>query len=131
LGPLFGDPRVGDIVVVTRVPLDRVGWRHSVAVAIKQHPGEQAGLASRWAGVAPGGIAGELRRNRIPERRINDRDVVAGMGLSLVDDLAAIDAVLQDQVERAARKRLAADDPTCGAGPRFAVDATGVELFLQ
>src|SRR6185437_3155336 len=80
LGPLFSDPRAGDIVVVTRVPLDRVGWRHSVAVAIKQHPGEQAGLASRWAGVAPGGIAGELRRDRIPERRINDRDVVAGMG---------------------------------------------------
>ena len=55
--------------------------------------------------------------NRIPERLIDDRRVFAGMGLALVNDLATIDTVLQNQVERAARERLAADQPTCGAFP--------------
>ena len=72
---------------------------------------------SACAGDALGGIAGELHLNRIPQRLIDDRRVFAGMGLALVNDLAAIDAVLQNQVERAARERLAADDPTCGAVP--------------
>ena len=76
---------------------------------IKQHAGEQARLASSCAAiVALGGIAGKLRLNGIPERLIDDRRVFAGMGLPLVNDLAAIDAVLQHQVERAAREWLAA-----------------------
>jgi hypothetical protein len=39
--------------------------------AIKQDPGEQARLARADAGVAFGGIAGELRLNRIPQRLID------------------------------------------------------------
>jgi hypothetical protein len=45
--------------------------------------------------------------------------VFGGMGLALVNDLAAIGAVLQDQVERTAREWLAANDPVeseCDAG---------------
>ena len=52
---------------------DRVGWRQSVAVAIKQHLGEQAGLASAGASVAPAAVAGELCLHRIPQRLIDDR----------------------------------------------------------
>ena len=48
---------------------------------------------SAGAGVAFGGVAGELRLNRIPERLIDDRRVFAPMGLALVNNLAAIDAV--------------------------------------
>src|SRR6266404_9636739 len=53
------------------------------------------------------------------------------MGLLLVDDLAAIDAVLQHQVEPAAREWLAASQATRCARPQLALDAVGVQLVLQ
>src|SRR5712675_388698 len=67
---IFGDQRAGDIVAVARAFLDRVARRHPVAVAVKQHAGEQAGLTRSYAGVVLGGIAGKLSLNRIPERLI-------------------------------------------------------------
>src|ERR1700757_1303440 len=48
-----------------------------------------------------------------------------------MNDLAEIGAFLQHQVERAARKWLAADEATGSARPRFALDAAGVELLLH
>jgi hypothetical protein len=56
-----GQGRIGD---------DRkVCQRHPVAVAaIKQHAGEEAGLASFSARVVLGGVAGKLGLDRIPER---------------------------------------------------------------
>ena len=77
LGLIFGDQRTRDIVAVARAPFDRIARRHPPAVAIKQHPGEQARLAGAGAWVALGGMAGELRLNRIPERLIDDRRVFA------------------------------------------------------
>ena len=62
--------------------------------------------------MALGGIGGALRLNRIPQRRIDDRRVLARMGLPLVNDLAEISAVLQYQIERTARERLAASQAT-------------------
>src|SRR3954454_23514913 len=53
------------------------------------------------------------------------------MGLLLVDDLAAIDPVLQHQIERTAREWLSASQATRCAGPQPAVDAAGVQLVLQ
>src|SRR5882762_3796460 len=53
------------------------------------------------------------------------------MGLLLVDDLAAIDPVLQHQIKLAAGKWLAASPATRCARPQPAVDAAGVELVLQ
>src|SRR6516165_2202542 len=131
LGPLSGDQRARDIVAVARALFDRMARRHPVAVPIKQHPGEQAWLASAGASVAFGGIAGELCLNRIPERLIDDRLVFAGMGLAVVNDLAAIDAVPQYQVKGTARERLAADQATRSARPRLAFDAARFELLLQ
>ena len=77
------------------------------------------------------GIAGEPHLNRIPQRLVNDWRVFARMGLSLVNDLAAVGAVLQHQVERPAREWLAADQPTRGTRPRLALASLGFELFLQ
>jgi hypothetical protein len=47
-------------------------------------------LARSSAASVPGGIAGELPLNRIPQRLIDDRRVFARMELALVNDLAAI-----------------------------------------
>src|SRR5262252_259363 len=112
LGLILGDQRARDIIAVTHALLDGVGRRHSVASAIKQYSGKQARLASSCAGVALGGIGGALRLNRIPQRRIDDRRVLARMGLPLVNDLAEISAVLQYQIERTAREWLAASQAT-------------------
>src|SRR5499427_4833096 len=88
VAPVFGDQRAGDIVAIARALLDRVGRRHRVAAAIKQHAREQARLARSGARVALGGVARELRLNRVPQRLVDDRRVFAGVGLSVVNDLA-------------------------------------------
>jgi hypothetical protein len=56
--------------------------------------------------ISPAGIA----EAGGPLGLIDNQRVFAGMGLSLVDDLAAIEAVLQYQVERTAREWLAAEN---------------------
>src|SRR5204863_8447966 len=86
---------------------------------------------SACVGVALGGVAAQWPLNRIPQRRIDDRRVFAGMGLALVNDLAAIEAVLQHQVERTARERLVADEAPRSARPRLAFDPSGFKLVLQ
>jgi hypothetical protein len=55
----------------------------------------QARLPSFSALVALGGIVGKLRLDGIPELRIDDRLMFADIRLFLMDDLAAVDAVLQ------------------------------------
>src|SRR6516165_9011260 len=128
---ILDDQRAGDIVVVAPALFDRIARRHPVALGVEQNPGEQARLVSACAGVALGGIAGEPHLNRLPHRLVDDWRVFARMELSLVNDLAAIGAVPQHQVERAAREWLAADLPTRGTRPRLAFASLGVELFLQ
>src|SRR5260370_41721757 len=102
--------------------------RHAVAVAIKHHAGEEAGLARSSAALAPGSIAGELLLNGIPQWLIDDRRGLATMELALVNDLAEIGAVLQHLVERAARKRLPAHEPPRGPRPRLTFDPAHFEL---
>jgi len=57
-----------------------MGWCHPVAVAVEQHSGEEARLASAGAGVALGGVAGELSLSHIPQRLIDDRLMFAPPG---------------------------------------------------
>src|SRR5215469_9733943 len=130
IGLIVGDQRSRHIVAVSRPFLGRMGWRHPIAVAIEQHAGEQARRARACAGVAPGGIGGELPLDRIPQRLIDDRRVFAAMGLPLVHDLAAIEVVLQDVIQRTAREWLA-NAATRSARPRLAFDPPSFELVLQ
>src|SRR6201984_3662276 len=104
---------------------------HPIAVAIKTHTGEKARLAISRARVPLGGIAGKLSLNGIPQRLIDDRRVLARMGLLLVNDLASVNAVLQHQVERAAREWLAALQATRSARPRLAFEPAGFQLVFQ
>src|SRR5436190_20974796 len=105
-----------------------MAWRHPIAVAIKQHAEEEAGWASFFAIVVLGGVAGELGPDSIPERLIDDRLVFAKMGLFVVNDLAAINAVPQHQVERTTGEWLPTRDAPRGAGPQPALDAPGFPL---
>src|SRR5207248_68416 len=123
--------RAGDIVAVARVLLDGMARRHLVPVTIKQHASEEARLPSFPAIVVLGSVAGKPRLDRIPERLIDDRLMFAKIRLLVVNDLAPVNAVLQDQVERAASKWLATRDPARGARPQLALDAQGQQLLLQ
>src|SRR6266478_6151020 len=131
LGPIFRDKRAGDVIAVARVLLYCMARRHPIAVVIKQHADEEAGWASFSAIVVLGGVAGELSLDSIPERLIDDRLVFAKMGLFPVNDLAAIDAVLQHQVERAAGEWFPTRDAARGARSQLAPDAPGLQFFLQ
>src|SRR5438270_5219478 len=55
----------------------------------------------------------------------------ARIGLSVVNDLAPVNAVLQHQIERTAGKWLTTRDPARGARPQLALDAQGVQLVSQ
>src|SRR5262249_9154512 len=81
--------------------------------------------------VAPGSVAGELGLDRIPKRLIDDRLMFAGIGLCVVNDLTAINAVLQYQVERTTGEWLATRDAARGAGPQPALDVPGLQFVLQ
>jgi hypothetical protein len=74
---IFGNLRAGDIIAVAGTLLDRMARGHPVAVAIKQHAGEQAWLYSPSANIALGGVTGEPRLNHIPQLLIDDRRVLA------------------------------------------------------
>src|SRR5262252_3973411 len=105
-----------------------MGRRHAIAVAVEQNADEQPWLASAGAGVALGGIGSELRLDHIPQRLIDDRRVFAGMGLSLVHDLTAVETVLQHQVECTAREWLAANAATRSGRPRLAPERLSFEF---
>src|SRR5258705_11411094 len=113
-----------------RAHLYRMARRHPIAVAIKQHAGEEAGLVISCARVPLGDVAGKLSLDRVPQWLIDDRRVLARMELALVNDLASVNAVLQHQVERAARERLAADEAPGNARPRLTFDPARFELRL-
>src|ERR1700724_1500167 len=106
--------------------LDGRARRDPIAVAIKQHADEEAGWASFSAIVVLGGVAGEPGLDSIPERGIDNRFRFAQKGLFVVNDLAAINAVLQHQVERTTGEWLPARDAARGAGPQPALDAPGL-----
>ena len=57
--------------------------------------------------------------NLAPERFINDGLVLARVALVLMHDLAAINSILQHEIERAAGKRLLAISNTVRCIPRL------------
>ena len=81
-----------------------MGRREAIAVAIEDQTRQQA-RRLRAHGQRPlASIGGEPVLNDLPKFRIDDRLVLAGVDFALVGDLAAIEPVLQHQVERAARE---------------------------
>ena len=65
-----------------------------------------------------------------PERLVDDRVVFTGIALFLVHDFAAVDAVLQKVIERAAGQGLAARLAAVAVDPNLAGDAVPLEPVL-
>ena len=108
-----------------------MGRRHVGAVRVEDQPGQQAG-SLRACGEAPlASIGGEPVLHDPPELCIDDRVMLAGVGGVLMGDLAAIDAILQQQIERAAREWLAARKTAASPRTTLADDAQTVEFDFQ
>src|ERR1700691_349475 len=83
-------------------------WAHSLAMCIEQYPGQQARLLCGHAMVSIDTVVTQDRLGFVPKRLLNDRRMLTRVALVLMHDLAAIDSVLQHEIEGTAGERLAA-----------------------
>src|SRR5437667_12703876 len=102
-----------------------------MSLTIEQQAGKQAGILHVFAGAVLHRVGGQLGLYLVPQRLVDDRHVLAGVMLVLMNDLAPIDPVLQHPVQRAPDTRLAAPASARCAGPALAPNALSFELFLQ
>ncbi len=102
-----------------------------MTLGVEQQAGERARALRPLARSTLNRVGGKLGLHRVPKRRVDDRLVFGGIGLLLVDDLAAVDPVLQHQIEGAAGERLPAPAAARGARPLLAPDARRLELLLE
>ncbi len=72
---------------------------------VMEKAGEQARLGGIRLDDVAGAVVGKRALHLLPQRRIDDRRMLAGMARPLVDDLAAIEAVLQQAIEGGASER--------------------------
>src|SRR5882762_9666928 len=100
-----------------------VGRRHPMPLAIEQQAGKQAGILHFLAVTVLHRVGGQLDLYLVPQRLVDDRPVLAGVMLVLMDDLAPVDPVLQHPVQRAPDNWLAAPASAGGTRPALAPDA--------
>ena len=105
--------------------------RHALPFAVHNQSSKQTGLLRGRAERSRLTIASELLLDELPEFSVDDRLVLAWIDFSLVPDLAAIDLVLQQGIERTARKAVAARQDATGALAALADDAKPVKLVPQ
>jgi len=105
-----------------------MGWRHPIAAGIDDQTGQQTRRlrAHRQCTLLP--MNRKLVLDDLPKLRIEDGLVPAGVGYTLVNDVAAIGPVLQHQIECPAGEMLTAGQPSAGAFTALAHDTQPVEF---
>ena len=101
------------------------------AVRIEQLADEGARLGLPVLGKRPRPLIDEFGLNRVPERAIDDRLVLAGMALSLMGDLADIDWVREEGVQRPSAEEIASDPVPVAIGTGLGPDTASIEMLLQ
>src|SRR5262249_22300028 len=76
-------------------------------------------------------ILGKNRLNQIPKGFGDNGRMFSGIGVALVGDLAAINAVLQHEMEGTARKLLPAATGTVSIDPPLALDSRFFQFGLE
>ena len=96
---------------------------HPLALRIKQNAGQHARpiVGAAISPFDPVGAEDDL--DLVPKALVNDGIVFAGVALVLVDGLAAIDPVLQHEIESTAGERLAAIGTAIRCRPGLADDS--------
>src|SRR5680860_1135041 len=84
--------------------------RQSFAAVVKGQPGEQAGIFCVCACCPIAPVLGEDSLDLVPKGLVHDGLMLPGIGVALMCDLAAIDAILQHEIEGAAGELVTAID---------------------
>src|SRR3984893_6874646 len=114
-----GDEGSRNILPIARSLLDRMGWRQALAGFVKNHAGQQAGVACARSRCPLNPVCGQHGLHIVPQWLVDNRRLFSGIGIAFVGYLAAVKTVLKDQIKCPAGERLA---PIFGAvGPRSAL----------
>ena len=104
--------------------------RQSFAGLVKNQAGEEAWLFRIRSGCAIDPIFGKDRLNLVPQDLIDNWLMLSRVCIPLVCDLAAIDAVLQHQIEGPAGKLLTAKGSAVCQYPPLAPNSRGIKFCL-
>src|SRR5262249_20716738 len=124
-------PQVGlaDVIAVAVSPAHRIGRRHPVTAVVEDETGEKR-TALDPSVSALGEITRELGLYGIPELLVHDHLVLARISNALVHDLAPIDAVAQQMIERTPPER-AAEYAAGGQDPLLAAASFSIKVCPQ
>ena len=108
-----------NIVPIARSLFDRMGWRQALAGLVKDHAGQQAGVACARSRCPLNRFAASTAWTSSHSGLFDNRRLFAGIGITFVGYLAAVKPVLKNQIKCPAGELLT---PIFGAvGPRSAL----------
>src|SRR5262249_37677620 len=99
---------LGDVIAVAGAALVGMGWAHAVAANVKKPSAQNRGGAPQPA-AARYRLGRKFALHRLKQRGFENGLMLRAVNLAPVDDLADIEAVLEQMGERAHAKALAAD----------------------
>jgi hypothetical protein len=108
-----------------------MGRCHPRSGVIVDQARKQAYLGHAGTGRTVEPVGREPALNLVPERFIDDWRVFAGIAVLFVNDFAAVDAVLQHEIESAAGQQPTTSLAVVLVDPHFAYDPAAVELLLE
>src|SRR4029077_8964203 len=103
------DERSRDVISVARAFLYGVARRQSLAGLVENQAGKEACLSGTRPDGAIHPVLSEGHLNLVPQSLVNNRLMLARIGITFMGNLAAIDTVLQHQVESSAGQFLTAE----------------------
>jgi predicted site-specific integrase-resolvase len=93
--------------------------------------GEQAGILSVYSVSPVDSVLGQDSLDLVPKGLVHDGLMLSGIGITLVRDLAAINAVLQHKIESAAGEFVTAIVSSVREGAALAADPRSIEFGLK
>src|SRR6266404_385141 len=93
-----------DVVAIADASFRGVGWNHTMAGIIEQQPCQQIVRLATYDG-AVGPLGEGFLSDRVKQRAIHDRRLLARQDLVLVFDLTDIEVITQQIVQRAMAER--------------------------
>src|SRR6266478_6469652 len=116
-----------DVVAIADASFRGVGWNHTMAGIIEQQPCQQIVRLATYDG-AVGPLGEGFLSDRVKQRAIHDRRLLARQDLVLVFDLTDIEVITQQIVQRATAERDAAARRTRRESSGFGADVALSEV---
>jgi hypothetical protein len=126
-----GDEALGYVIAIPRSLLDRVGRGHGFGTGIEDDAGQQAWFEGFVAFTPLRPVLFKVALRPSPQLFVDDRCVFSQKRFTLVGNLAPVDSVPQHEVQRPARKLLAAIGASIRSRAAFAYDTPSTEIISQ